>query len=326
MLGVLQSRELTSCSVVSLVDVDTENAFVIATYNDWIKSLVSVFGIDGLRIDTVKHVRASFWPGFKSAAGVFSLGEVLDGGTNYTCAYQEKLDGVLNYPLYYPMIRAFQSSDGSMSSLSSALSAIQTSCRDPTLLGTFSENQDNPRFLSQTTDMHLDMNVIVFTILAGGIPIIYQGQEQGFSGGNDPSNREALWTSGFSTRGDLYTLIASVNQLRNHEVYSSPAYLTSPTSVIYTDKHDIALRKGQIVGVFSNEGINGTTRQYALNHHGFAANQSLVEILSCKNTTVHEAGHLQVTVQRGMPQVCNHLINSSKSMLKSSRSSIQARR
>ncbi len=316
---------LTLRSIVSLPDVDTENPFVIKTYNDWIKSLVSTFGVDGLRIDTVKHVQKSFWSGFKSAAGVFSIGEVFNGDASYTYAYQEQLDGLLNYPLYYPMIRAFQDSRGSMSSLSTAISTIQKSCRDPTLLGTFSENHDNARFLSKTNDLHLNMNVIAFTILAGGIPIIYQGQEQGFSGGNEPSNREALWTSAFSTKSALYTLIASLNQIRNHEVFSSPTYLTSPTSVIYSDDHDIALRKGQIVSLFSNEGVNTTNYNLTLTDHRFAANQGVVEILSCKKSTVSRAGNLQVAVQQGMPQVIFLSIHFSEHLLTKLRYSIQAR-
>ena len=302
-LRAFERPMLTLCSVVSLADVDTESSFVIKTYNDWIESLVSTFGVDGLRIDTVKHVRKPFWSGFKSAAGVFSMGEVFDGDASYTCAYQERLDGLLNYPLYYPMIRAFQNSRGSMSSLSSAISTVQKSCRDPTLLGTFSENHDNARFLSMTNDLHLNMNVIAFTILAGGIPIIYQGQEQGFSGGNDPSNREALWTSAFSTKSALYTLIASLNQIRNHEVFSNPSCLTSRTSVIYTDDHNIALRKGQIVSLFSNKGFNATNYNLTLTDHRFAVNQGVVEILSCKKSTVSKKGHLRVVVQQGRPQV-----------------------
>ncbi|KAL9601830.1 MAG: hypothetical protein Q9179_002748 [Wetmoreana sp. 5 TL-2023] len=292
-------------NIVSLPDVDTNSLFVMDTYNNWIKSLVTVFGVDGLRIDTVKHVQKSFWPGFQSAAGVFTLGEVFDGDAAYTCPYQQQLQGLLNYPLYYPMIRAFQDSDGNMSSLSSAISTIQRVCRDPTMLGTFSENHDNARFLSHTNDLHLNMNVITFTILSGGIPIIYQGQEQGFSGGNDPANREALWTSSFPTKTALYNLIASVNQIRNHEVFSFPDYLTSPMSVIYTDAHDIALRKGHIVSLFTNIGANGTAYNVTLTRHGFDTNQTVVEILSCKNSTVDGQGGLRVAVKQGLPQVSN---------------------
>lgn len=241
------------------------------------------------------------------------------------CAYQKQLDGLLNYPLYYPMIRAFQNSHGNMSSLSTAVSTVQESCRDPTLLGTFSENHDNARFPSITNDLHLNMNVIAFTILAGGIPIIYQGQEQGFSGGNEPSNREALWTSAFSTKSALYTLIASLNQIRNHEVFSNPTYLTSPTSIIYTDDHNIALRKGQIVSLFSNEGFNATNYNLILTGHRFAANQGVVEILSCKNLTVSRAGDLRVAVQQGIPQVIFFSDRFSEYLLTKLRYSIQAR-
>lgn len=58
--------------------------------------------VDGLRIDTVKHVQKSFWPGFNDAAGVYSVGEIFDGDPAYTCDYQNYLDGVLNYPMYVP--------------------------------------------------------------------------------------------------------------------------------------------------------------------------------------------------------------------------------
>ncbi|KAL8919066.1 MAG: hypothetical protein Q9172_005150 [Xanthocarpia lactea] len=293
---------LTLTSAVSLPDVDTNNSFVRQTYNDWISSLVSVFRIDGLRIDTVKHVEKSFWPDFKSAAGVYTLGEVFDGDVAYTCAYQEQLDGLLNYPLYYPAIRAFQASSGNMTSLGAALTAVQDSCKDPMLLATFSENHDIPRFLSQRNDMNVQMNVIAFTILAGGIPIIYQGQEQGFFGGNDPANREALWSSGYSTKTPLYTLIASVNQIRNHQVFAFPEYLTASTSVTYTDDHHIALRKGNLVSVYSNEGQNSSLSNITLTESGFQRNQTVIEILTCRNSTTDAQGNLKVSILEGRPQ------------------------
>ena len=265
---------------------------------------MSVFRIDGLRIDTVKHVEKSFWPDFKSAAGVYTLGEVFDGDVAYTCPYQEQLDGLLNYPLYYPVIRAFQAPSGNMTSLGAALTTIQDTCKDPMLLATFSENHDLPRFLSQRNDLNVQMNVITFTILGGGIPIIYQGQEQGFFGGNDPANREALWSSGYSTKTPMYTLIASVNQIRNHQVFAFPDYLTAPTSVTYTDDHHIALRKGNLLSVYSNEGQNASLSNITLTRSGFQRNQTVIEILTCKNATTDAQGNLRVSILEGRPQVC----------------------
>ena len=56
--------------------------------------------VDGLRIDTAKHVDKAFWPDFNKAAGVFITGEVFDGNPAYTCPYQNYMDSVLNYPMY----------------------------------------------------------------------------------------------------------------------------------------------------------------------------------------------------------------------------------
>jgi alpha-amylase len=55
--------------------------------------------VDGLRVDTVKHVQKNFWPGYNKAAGVYCIGEVFDGDAQYTCPYQEVMDGLLNYPM-----------------------------------------------------------------------------------------------------------------------------------------------------------------------------------------------------------------------------------
>lgn len=69
-----------------------------------------------------------------------------------------------------------------------------------------------------TSDISLAKNALAFTILSDGIPIIYAGQEQHYSGGNDPANREAVWLSGYSTTSELYKFIAVSNQIRNHAI------------------------------------------------------------------------------------------------------------
>jgi len=55
--------------------------------------------VDGLRLDTAKHVQKSFWPEFSKSAGVFATGEVFSGNYKYTCDYQKYLDSVINYPM-----------------------------------------------------------------------------------------------------------------------------------------------------------------------------------------------------------------------------------
>lgn len=46
-----------------------------------------------------------------------------------------------------------------------------------------------------------------------GIPIIYYGTEQGFSGGDDPNNRESLWPH-YDTSSQLYQYISTLTNFR----------------------------------------------------------------------------------------------------------------
>ena len=70
-----------------LPDLNTENPVVVEKVLDSVHKLVQDYGADGLRIDTVKHIRKDFWPDFVKSAGVFTLGEVLINNTDYAAQY-----------------------------------------------------------------------------------------------------------------------------------------------------------------------------------------------------------------------------------------------
>lgn len=74
-------------SKLPLPDLNTEDPTVVGKLLDWVHKLVQDYGVDGLRIDTVKHIRKDFWPDFSKAAGVFTLGEVLINDTDYAAQY-----------------------------------------------------------------------------------------------------------------------------------------------------------------------------------------------------------------------------------------------
>lgn len=78
--------------------------------------------------------------------------------------------------------------------------------------------------------MSLAKSVLVFTILADGIPIVYAGQEQHYAGGNDPYNREATWLSGYNTESPLFKLTAKANRLRKKAIADDVNYLTYKVS------------------------------------------------------------------------------------------------
>ena len=215
-----------------LPDVDTSQSSVRSTWQSWIRWLVAEYSIDGLRIDTVKHVEPSFWPGFNAAAGVYCMGEVADGDVGYVCPYQAVLDGVLAYPTYYQATQFFSNTTTTSQNLVGELTALDAQCRDATLLGSFAENHDQPRFASLTGDVVLARNILAFTVLADGIPVVYQGLEQRFSGGADPFDREAVWLAGYDTGAELYGFVGRVNAIRKFASVNSEGYLTGHSRVV----------------------------------------------------------------------------------------------
>ncbi|KAJ5358240.1 hypothetical protein N7541_005398 [Penicillium brevicompactum] len=289
-------------TTVSLPDLDTSQTSVQTIWNNWISDLVSNYSIDGLRIDTVKHVQKSFWPGFNDAAGVYSVGEIFDGDPAYTCDYQNYLDGVLNYPIYYQLLYAFQSSSGSISNLYNMINTVASDCADPTLLGNFIENHDNPRFPSYTNDYSQAKNVISFLFLSDGIPIIYSGQEQHYSGASDPANREALWLSGYSTTAELYQWIATTNKIRKLAVSADSSYITTKNSPFYQDSHTLAMKKGSVITVLSNNGASGSSYTLSLSGSGYSSGTKLMELYTCTSITVDSSGNIPVPMTSGLPR------------------------
>ncbi|KAH8690677.1 glycoside hydrolase superfamily [Talaromyces proteolyticus] len=294
-------------TTVSLPDLNTELSSVQTIWYDWVAEIVSNYSIDGLRIDTVKHVQQSFWPGYNSAAGVYCVGEVFDGDPTYTCPYQNYLDGVLNYPVYYQLLYAFESSSGSISNLYDMINSVASDCADPTLLGNFIENHDNPRFAYYTEDYSQAKNVISFVFFSDGIPIIYAGQEQHYNGGNDPDNREATWLSGYSTTAELYGFIASTNKIRAQAISSDSSYITTKNDPFYTDSNTIAMKKGssgsQVITILSNMGASGSSYTLTLSGSGYSSGTKLMEVYTCTSVTVDSSGDIAVPMESGLPRV-----------------------
>jgi glycosidase len=85
----------------------------------------------------------------------------------------------------------------------------------PKALVNFIDNHDRPRFLYDSNyDRAALRNALSFLFTEEGIPCIYYGTELDFYGGNDPANREVLWTTGFPTNGETFQHIAKLARVR----------------------------------------------------------------------------------------------------------------
>ncbi|KFY10229.1 hypothetical protein V492_05127 [Pseudogymnoascus sp. VKM F-4246] len=292
---------------VSLPDLRTEDDNVQAEFDKWIAQLVANYTIDGLRIDSAQEVNKEFYPSFqKAAGGMHILGEVFSGDPVTLCSYLEYLTGTMNYPAYYWITSSFQG--GPLSALVQGIKEMNASCTDTTLLGSFMENHDLARFPSATTDVPLDMNAIAYTMLTDGIPIIYNGQEQGFGGGKPPLSREALWFSGYKTTGILYGLIKQLNQARSRAITVDKDWVKERISVTQPDDQTLLMRKGktgkQMVSVFTNRGTGGEEEFTLLSADtGFTANLDVVEVLNCIDAKTDGSGDLVMAIMNGEPLV-----------------------
>lgn len=69
-------------------------------------------------------------------------------------------------------------------------------------------------------------------MLSDGIPIIYAGQEQHYAGDHDPTNREAVWLSGYNTEAELYQFIKKANGIRNLAISQDEEYTSFKVSTV----------------------------------------------------------------------------------------------
>ncbi|KAF2023956.1 glycoside hydrolase [Setomelanomma holmii] len=287
------------CRIANLPDIDQTASNVTAVLNTWISWLVKEYSFDGVRIDTVKHVSKDFWPGFSSAAGVYTIGEVFDGDPAYLAPYAKLMGGLLNYAIYYPMNRFYQQT-GSSQDLVDMIDTISSSFPDPTALGTFLDNHDNPRWLNAKNDQTLLKNALAFVILSRGIPIVYYGTEQGYSGGADPANREDLWRSSFSTSTDLYQAIKKLTAAR----VSAGGLAGNDHTHVYVASNAYAWSRagGNLVILTTNAG-SSSNAQHCFNTQ--KANGRWTDVFSGSSTVITSDGNGQVcvTVSSGNPIV-----------------------
>lgn len=243
---------------------------------------------------------------------IHMIGEVNTAGDYAgTCAYQggDGISGIMDFGGYNDLIQAFASTAGNMQTLAKSTYKTRQYCEDPTVLGSFIENQDVPRFMSRTADMSLTKNIIGYNMLKDGIPINYYGQEQQFYGRKDPYNREALWTSGYNTDSELYKYIARINAIRNTAIAQDPQWVTNWGQATTWDASTIVMKKGRTgshtLGVFSNRGHRGAsyTLPITYDNHFFGRNAQVVEMVECVLYTTDANATLNVKMVTGLPRV-----------------------
>ncbi|GHD98044.1 pullulanase-type alpha-1,6-glucosidase [Streptomyces alanosinicus] len=185
-------------------------------YERWVRD----FAVDGFRIDTVKHVDMPFWTQWATALDTyaaahgrrnfFMFGEVYSADTAVTSPYvtQGRLDATLDFP-FQDAARAYASQGGSARRLASVLGddwKYTTGKANAYEQVTFLGNHDMGRigyFLKQDNPKATDAEILKkdrlaneLMFLSRGNPVVYYGDEQGFTGsGGDKDARQTMFAS-----------------------------------------------------------------------------------------------------------------------------------
>lgn len=192
-------KEVENKWLMGLPDLNTENPKVREYFINNALSWIEKTGVDGMRLDTMRHVPKDYWTEFSKAIhskypNFYLLGEVWNDNTRYLQLYQDSgINGLTNYSLYNGITSTFSRS-GSSTSLINAI-AKEKFFKTPELNGIFIDNHDNPRYLSVNGKAYTKQ-ALAFIMTYPAIPIIYYGTEIGMEGKGDPDNRRDMaWDS-----------------------------------------------------------------------------------------------------------------------------------
>ncbi|MBL3668631.1 pullulanase-type alpha-1,6-glucosidase [Streptomyces sp. M2CJ-2] len=271
-------------------------------YQRWVKD----FDIDGFRIDTVKHVNMEFWTQWATALDAyaakkgrddfFMFGEVYSADTDVTAPYvtRGRLDATLDFP-FQEAARQYVSQGGSAEKPAAVFGDDHKYTTDKAnayeqvtflgnhdmgRIGTFLE-QDNPK-ASDAELLKKAMLANELMFLSRGNPVVYYGDEQGFTGaGGDKDARQTLFASRtadyldddligtdrthaedtYDTKAPLYRQISALAELRK----AHPALTDGVQQQRYA-------ADGPGVHAFSRTGTGKDTTEYvvAFNNTGEA--------------------------------------------------------
>jgi glycosidase len=251
--------QVVEWALADLDDLNTTNPVVREALKESYTYWIETVGVDGFRIDTVKHVEQDFWTDFiHSENGVHAaatatgrddflgFGEVFfgsdpfdDSGEQVVASYlgttdQPALNSVLNFPMYYTINDVFANA-APTAEMAYRLEAAQRVYPDVSRLPVFIDNHDVDRFLANGNEAGLKQSLL-FVMTTPGIPVIYYGTEQGFADRRASMFAEGYGSNGqdhFDTESEMYQFTRDVTTLRTaNRIFTRGTLTTLPANEV----------------------------------------------------------------------------------------------
>ncbi len=305
-----------------LDDLFTEHPKVVNGMIEIYKTWIGEMGIDGFRIDTMKHVNDEFWQRFgpeilayahsQGKGEFFMFGEVFDTTRAFTSQFttRNKMQAVLDFP-FQDAARNFASKSQPANQLETFFlnddwytDADSNVYQLPTFLGNhdmgrigFFVNADNPG-ASESELLNRDRLAHELMYFSRGNPVIYYGDEQGFTGtGGDQLARQSMFASRVPDYLDDDLLGTTSTHAEDNFNSDHPLYVKIRDLAALTREHP-ALRYGAHQHRYANGGpgiyafsridraeqheyvvaLNDTEGEQTATIPTYAANESFVQL------------------------------------------------
>lgn len=321
--GAMEKRSLRG-----LPDLAQENPQVSRYLIDNAKWWAQQTGIDGFRVDAVKHVPRSWLQTFADemhktfGPDFFMVGEAYSGSADRIAAYQKDghLDSLFDFPLSNAVRCAIGYDDGRGEAgvISDAASQIfahpleaawlisqphgdmrilaeslrhDKSYAHPEMIATMVDNHDMRRFASLGgSDARKKLKLaLTFLLTTRGVPCIYQGTEDGQGLHGEGDRDDKKW----GRDPELAKFVAKLTHLRRDSV----ALRRGETQELAADRNVLAFARvhpDEQAVVALNRSDEPQARDLEIPAaSGLRDGDVLVDALSGKKFTVHQ-GHLQV--------------------------------
>ncbi|GAA4440587.1 alpha-amylase family glycosyl hydrolase [Phytohabitans houttuyneae] len=251
-----------------LDDLFTEHPRVVDGMIDIYKAWIRDFGVDGFRIDTMKHVNDEFWQEFgpevldyarrQGKREFFMFGEVFDTTKSFTSHFTtaDRMQAVLDFP-FQDAARGFASRGQSAGQLTTFFAgddwytdADSNVYELPTFLGNHDMGRighfvttDNPG-AGDAEWLARDRLAHELMYFSRGNPVVYYGDEQGFTGaGGDQNARQTMFASQVPDYLDDDLLGTGATHAQDNFLPGHPLYRGISSLAALTRAHP-ALRDG----------------------------------------------------------------------------------
>ncbi len=188
--------EAVNASVHGLPDLATEKPEVLAYLLEQSFLWIDRFGVDGFRLDAVKHVGLDFWRRFNRAVlahakpGFALIGEVFDGDPLVLARFAKEgeFTGIFDFPMHYALVDVV--CKGAAPGAIGAVLGFDRHYGAGVTHVTFLDNHDLPRIASACGGdlAKVALGVELLATLRGQ-PSITWGTEVGLVGAGEPENR-----------------------------------------------------------------------------------------------------------------------------------------